>query len=131
MGEMLVYCFAVVLLTGGFLAFFYTPGNQMVAYNGSYTPLRGIPMSVAHNSILHISFEVRGGLLIRQLHHNSAILLVLGVIVWAFLGRFRWALAVLCLALPAVLAGYGPPTISSPAPPWADCPPPGGTACTC
>ncbi|MGN9845289.1 hypothetical protein ACTMTI_44930 [Nonomuraea sp. H19] len=53
-GEMLIYCFVVVLLTGGFLAFFYTPDGQTVSYGGSYEPLRGVPMSAAYDSVLRI-----------------------------------------------------------------------------
>ncbi|MEO3859962.1 hypothetical protein [Acrocarpospora sp. B8E8] len=49
-GEMLVCCFVVVLLTGGFLAFFYTPSSQMVLYDGAYEQLRAVPMSAAYNS---------------------------------------------------------------------------------
>jgi hypothetical protein len=105
-GEMLVYCFVVVLLTGGFLAFFYTPDGHMVAYNGAYEPLWGAPMSAAYNSILEIGFEVRGGLLLRHLHHSSSVLLVTGTVVWVLLGRFRYALAVLGLGVLGGLSGY-------------------------
>ncbi|MEU6741995.1 hypothetical protein [Streptosporangium sandarakinum] len=106
-GEMLVYLFVVLLLTGGFLAFFYAPSNEVASYSGSYEPLRGTPMSDAYASALDISLDVRGGLLIRQLHHTSSILLVLGTILWALLGRFRYALAALGLAALAALSGYG------------------------
>ncbi|MFG1706995.1 hypothetical protein ACFLIM_27755 [Nonomuraea sp. M3C6] len=108
-GEMLIYCFVVVLLTGGFLAFFYAPDGEMVSYDGGYEPLRGVPMSAAYDSVLKISFDVRGGLLIRQLHHSSSVLLVLGTVVWALLGRFRYAPALLGLGLGLLggLAGYG------------------------
>ncbi|MDP9864862.1 MULTISPECIES: hypothetical protein [Streptosporangium] len=106
-GEMLIYCFVVVLLTGGFLAFFYVPSGQTVAYSGSYEPLRGTPMSAAYNSLLNLSFDVRGGLRIRQLHHTSSALLVLGTVLWALLGRFRYALAALGLGVLTGLSGYG------------------------
>ncbi|GAA3786362.1 hypothetical protein GCM10022226_00580 [Sphaerisporangium flaviroseum] len=107
MGEILIYCFLVVLLTGGFLALYYTPDGQMVSYNGAYEPLRGVPMSAAYDSTLKIGYEVRGGLFMRQLHHNSSVLLVLGTVVWAMLGRFRYALAALGLGVLGGLAGYG------------------------
>lgn len=108
-GEMLVYCFVVVLLTGAFLAFFYAPDGGMVAYNGGYEPLRGVSMSAAYDSVLRLSFDVRGGLLIRQLHHSSATLLALGTVIWALLGRFRYVPALLGLGLAMLsgLAGYG------------------------
>jgi hypothetical protein len=104
-GEMLIHCFVIVLLTGGFLAFFYTPGSQTVYYDGGYTPLRGVPMSAAYRSVLEIGFEVRGGLLVRQAHHTSSVLLVLGAVVWTLLGGFRYALALLGLGL-GVLGGF-------------------------
>jgi hypothetical protein len=106
LGEMLVYCFVVVLATGGFLVFFYVPSGEMVAYDGWYEPLRGIQVSAAYDSLLRISMEVRGGLLIRQLHLSSSTLLIVGIVGWAALGRFRYSLAVLAVALIAVLSGY-------------------------
>ncbi|MCC5574601.1 hypothetical protein IMZ11_02975 [Microtetraspora sp. AC03309] len=106
-GEMLLYCFVLALLTGGFLAFFYTPSGEVVAYDGGYEPLHGVPMSAAYESILEINFEARGGLLLRRLHHGLSVLLVLGTVVWALLGRFRYAIVVLGLGVLGVLAGYG------------------------
>ncbi|MFC4119026.1 hypothetical protein [Nonomuraea zeae] len=108
-GDMLIYWFLVVLGTGAFLAFHYTPDNRTVFYDGGYEPLRGVPMSDAYRSALQISFDVPGGLLVRQLHHSSSLLLVLGTAVWAVLGRFRYAPALLGfgLVLLSALAGYG------------------------
>ncbi|MEU8250450.1 hypothetical protein [Nonomuraea sp. NPDC048916] len=107
-GEMLVYCFVVVLVTGAFLTFFYTPSGETVPYSGAYEPLQGIPMSAAYESVLNISFDVRGGQLMRHLHHESSSLLVLGAVVWVLLGRFRYVLALLGLALSlfGALTGY-------------------------
>ncbi|UBU12652.1 hypothetical protein [Nonomuraea gerenzanensis] len=108
-GEMLIYCFVIVLATGAFLAFHYTPDDRQVVYDGSYAPLHGVPMSAAYLSSLEISFDVHGGLLVRQLHHTSSLLLLLGAVVWAMLGHFRYAPAWggLALILVSVLGGYG------------------------
>ena len=108
-GEILIYCFLVVLFTGGFLAFFFTPGDGPVYYNGSYEPLRGILMSEAYDSTLKISLEVRGGLFVRQLHYHSAIVLGSGIVVWVLLGLLRYGLALLGLGLGALagLSGFG------------------------
>ncbi|WP_436761970.1 hypothetical protein [Streptosporangium sp. V21-05] len=103
-GEMLIYCFVIVLLTGGFLAFFHTPGNEIVYYDGSYTPLHGVPMSAAYRSAFEISHEVRGGLLVRQAHHSSSVLLVLGAVVWTLLGGFRYVFALLGLGAVLVVS---------------------------
>ena len=107
-GEMLIYCFVMVLVTGAYLAFFYSPSGDQVAYDGDYAPLRGVMMSEAYDSSLRISFDVRGGLLFRQLHQFSS-LLVVGAVLWAMLGYFRYVLALAGLGLVALgmLGGYG------------------------
>ncbi len=50
-----------------------------VHYEGSYVPLKGIEMSVAMASTLDISFDIRGGLLMRQVHHWAALLFVASI----------------------------------------------------
>ncbi|MGC5015138.1 hypothetical protein ACLQ2R_30620 [Streptosporangium sp. DT93] len=107
LGEMLIYCFVILLLTGGFLAFFYVPNGETVSYTGSYTPLHGVPMSAATDSLLRLSFDMYEFVFVRTLHHTSSVLLVGGTILWALLGRFRYAFAALCLGALAALAGYG------------------------
>src|SRR5215469_3354006 len=72
LGEIALYSFVVLLLTGTFLTFFFQPSMSSVIYHGSYTKLDGIRMSQAYASTLNISFDVRGGLLIRQIHHWAA-----------------------------------------------------------
>lgn len=110
-GEMLICCFVVVLLTGSFLAFVYKPSDQQVHYDGWYAPLHGQPLSAAYDSVLHISTEVPWGLFMRQLHYSSSILFLVGIVVWVLLwtlsSRFRFPLAVLGLGLLGMLAGFG------------------------
>jgi ubiquinol-cytochrome c reductase cytochrome b subunit len=72
LGEIALYSFIILLLTGTFLSFFFVPSMTEVTYHGSYTKLHGISMSEAYASTLRISFDVRGGLLIRQIHHWAA-----------------------------------------------------------
>src|SRR6266571_1403485 len=74
MGEIALYSFIVLILTGTYLSFFFDASMGDVVYNGSYVPLRGVEMSRAYASTLHISFDVRGGLIIRQIHHWAALL---------------------------------------------------------
>ena len=102
--------FVILLLTGTFLTFFFRPSMGEVVYNGSYPPLQGVTMSEAYASTLHISFDVRGGLLMRQMHHWAALLFIAGMMVHMlrvfFTGAFRkprelnWLIGV-----PAVHAG--------------------------
>jgi quinol---cytochrome-c reductase cytochrome b subunit len=93
LGEIALYSFVVLLLTGTFLGLFFDPSAQEVKYDGAYTPLRGVVMSQAYNSALHISFEVRGGLIMRQMHHWAALLFMAAIIVHMlrvfFTGAFR------------------------------------------
>jgi ubiquinol-cytochrome c reductase cytochrome b subunit len=93
LGEIAMYSFVIIILTGVFLSFFFRPSMGDVVYNGSYLPLRGDRMSEAYESTLHISFDVRGGLLMRQIHHWATILFLAAIVVHMlrnfFTGAFR------------------------------------------
>ncbi|MGP3956797.1 cytochrome bc1 complex cytochrome b subunit [Nonomuraea sp. 3N208] len=109
LGEIALYSFVVVLLTGVFLTFFYKPAMQEVVYNGAYVPLRGVRMSAAYASTLEISFEVRGGLLMRQMHHWATLVFLAAIVAHLlrnfFTGAFRkprdlnWLIGVLLFVL--------------------------------
>jgi ubiquinol-cytochrome c reductase cytochrome b subunit len=121
LGEIALYSFIILLLTGVFLTFFFDPSVKVVTYNGSYVPLKGVDMTQAYASTLHISFDVRGGLLMRQIHHWAALLFVAAIGVHMcrifFTGAFRkpreinWTIGVglLTLALLEGFAGYSLP----------------------
>ena len=93
LGEIALYSFIVLLLTGTFLALFFDPSMSEVKYNGSYAPLRGIEMTKAYETSLNLSFDVRGGLVMRQMHHWAALLFMASIIVHMFrvffTGAFR------------------------------------------
>ncbi|WP_432012358.1 cytochrome bc complex cytochrome b subunit [Streptomyces sp. HD1123-B1] len=80
-GEIALYTFIIIILTGVYLTMFFEPSMNEVVYHGRYTPLQGIRMSAAYESTLDISFDVRGGLLLRQLHHWAAILFIASMLV--------------------------------------------------
>src|SRR5581483_9299541 len=61
--------FLVLVATGVFLMVYFDPSMARVTYEGSYTRLQGVQVSKAYASMLHISFDVRGGLLMRQVHN--------------------------------------------------------------
>src|SRR4051794_25689815 len=69
LGEIALWSFVVLLITGVLLTMWFKPSMAEVTYQGSYDQLRGVPVSEAYASTLHISFDVRGGLLLRQIHH--------------------------------------------------------------
>jgi len=79
LGEIALYSFVVLLLTGTFLTLWFKPSMMEVVYDGSYTKLNGVHMSEAYASTLHITFDVRGGLLMRQMHHWAAILFMAAI----------------------------------------------------
>ncbi|MEU4095115.1 cytochrome bc complex cytochrome b subunit [Streptomyces sp. NPDC026673] len=93
LGEIALYSFIIIILTGVYLTLFFHPAMNEVVYDGSYAPLQGIKMSEAYASTLHISFDVRGGLLVRQIHHWAAIVFVAAMLVHMmrvfFTGAFR------------------------------------------
>jgi ubiquinol-cytochrome c reductase cytochrome b subunit len=72
LGEIALYSFIILILTGIFLTLFFSPSMTQVIYHGSYTKLNGVRMSEAYASTLNLSFDVRGGLLMRQIHHWAA-----------------------------------------------------------
>jgi len=115
LGEIAMYSFIVLLLTGVYLTLFFDPSMQDVTYNGVYQPLRGVEMSKAFASSLDISFEVRGGLFVRQVHHWAALMFAASIMVHLarvfFTGAFRrpreanWVIGSLLLIL-AMFEGF-------------------------
>lgn len=93
LGEIALFCFIVLVLTGTYLTFFFEPSSREVLYHGQYQPLQDVEMSAAFASALHISFEVRAGLVMRQMHHWAALLFVAAMSVHLmrvfFTGAFR------------------------------------------
>ncbi|HWG61680.1 MAG TPA: ubiquinol-cytochrome c reductase cytochrome b subunit [Streptosporangiaceae bacterium] len=80
LGEIALYSFIILLLTGTFLTFFFKPSMTSEIYHGTYTHLNGVRMSEAYASTLNISFDVRGGLLMRQIHHWAADLFMAAIL---------------------------------------------------
>jgi ubiquinol-cytochrome c reductase cytochrome b subunit len=81
LGEIALWSFVVLLLSGVFLTLWFTPSMGEVHYEGSYDQLRGVEMSEAMASALDISFDVRGGLLMRQMHHWAAMLFIASMMI--------------------------------------------------
>ncbi|MFE3441944.1 cytochrome bc complex cytochrome b subunit [Nocardia sp. NPDC059180] len=115
LGEIALYCFIILLLSGVYLTLFFDPSMAHVIYDGAYQPLRGVGMSRAYETALNISFEVRGGLFVRQVHHWAALLFAASIIVHLlrifFTGAFRkpreanWVIGSLLLIL-AMFEGF-------------------------
>ncbi|MGO3088326.1 MAG: cytochrome bc1 complex cytochrome b subunit [Galactobacter sp.] len=114
-GEVALYSFIILLMTGTFLTFFFDPSMAETHYEGSYIPLRGVEMSMAYQSSLDISFDVRGGLFMRQVHHWAALLFMAAMAVHMcrifFTGAFRrprelnWVVGCLLIFI-GIFAGF-------------------------
>jgi ubiquinol-cytochrome c reductase cytochrome b subunit len=121
LGEVAMYSMIICLLTGVFLTFWFVPSAGQVPYAGTYVPLQGVVMSEAYSSTLNISFDIRGGLLIRQIHHWAALMFCVAVTVHMmrvfFTGAFRkpreinWVIGTILsmLAIVEGFAGYSLP----------------------
>ncbi|WP_438818539.1 cytochrome bc1 complex cytochrome b subunit [Streptomyces brasiliscabiei] len=121
LGEICLYSFLVLILTGVWLTLFFEPSGVQVEYHGTYEQLNGVLMTRAYESTLEISFDVRGGLLIRQIHHWAALVFVAGMLIHMmrvfFTGAFRkprevnWAFGwtLLFLGIITGLTGYSLP----------------------
>src|SRR4051812_34109028 len=121
LGEIALYSFIILLLSGTYLTFFFDASMREVVYEGSYAPLRGVDVSAAYDSALRLSFDVRGGLFMRQLHHWAALLFVASIVVHLlrifFTGAFRrpresnWLIGVVMLVLALLMGvtGYSLP----------------------
>ena len=115
LGEVALYSFVILMITGTFLTFWFVPSQGETIYNGQYVPMQGIQMSEAYASAIDISFDIRGGLLIRQLHHWAALLFIVSIMMHMFrvffTGAFRkpreinWVIGTLLFML-AIIEGF-------------------------
>ncbi|WP_263118815.1 ubiquinol-cytochrome c reductase cytochrome b subunit [Cellulomonas sp. RIT-PI-Y] len=121
LGEIALYSFVVLLISGTFLTMFFVPSMTEVHYEGPWEAMQGVQMSEAFASTLHLSFEVRGGLLMRQIHHWAALIFMASIVTHMmrvfFTGAFRkpreinWVVGftLMILGLLAGFSGYSLP----------------------
>ncbi|GAA3769212.1 cytochrome bc complex cytochrome b subunit [Microbacterium kribbense] len=121
LGEIALWSFVAVLLSGTFLTFFFQASMTPTLYAGAFVPMRGVEMSAALDSTLRLSFDIRGGLLVRQIHHWAALVFIAGIGVHMlrvfFTGAFRkprelnWVIGFILfvLALGEGFTGYSLP----------------------
>jgi len=118
LGEAALYCFVLLVATGIYLTFFFDDSRSTTVYHGTYKPLDGQTMSRAYESVVHLSWDVKAGLLMRQTHHWAAnvfvALIVLHLLRVFFTGAFRkprdstylLGIGMLAIALIEGYAGY-------------------------
>ena len=115
LGEVALYSFVVLVVTGIFLTLYYTPSSHQVTYVGVYAPLDGAQMSEAYRSVLNLSTVVPAGLLMRQTHHWAADIFIASIVLHLirifFTGAYRkprdvnWMIGLTMLTL-AILEGF-------------------------
>ena len=121
LGEIALFSFVVLLISGVFLTAFFVPSMNETTYTGPWAAMQGVQMSEAFASTLRLSFEVRGGLLMRQIHHWAALLFMASIVTHMmrvfFTGAFRkpreinWVVGftLMILGLAAGFTGYSLP----------------------
>ncbi|NNH08497.1 cytochrome bc complex cytochrome b subunit [Cellulomonas fimi] len=121
LGEIALYSFVTLLISGVFLTLFFVPSMGETHYEGPWASMNGVEMSEAFASTLRLSFEVRGGLLMRQIHHWAALIFMAAIVTHMmrvfFTGAFRkpreinWLVGfvLLILGLAAGFSGYSLP----------------------
>ncbi|KQY47797.1 cytochrome bc complex cytochrome b subunit [Cellulomonas sp. Root137] len=121
LGEIALFSFITILISGVFLTLFFVPSMNEVHYEGPWAAMNGVEMSEAFASTLRLSFEVRGGLLMRQIHHWAALIFMAAIVTHMmrvfFTGAFRkprevnWVVGflLLILGLAAGFSGYSLP----------------------
>lgn len=76
LGHATLSCFLVLIVTGIFLTFFYAPSTEPTIYTGSAALYQGRELPAAYESIVRLTHDVPGGLLVRRLHRAAAMLLI-------------------------------------------------------
>ena len=109
LGEVAVYSFVYLVLSGIFLTFFFEGGDAKVTYHGSFAAMHGSRVSEAYASVVRLSWDVRFGLVVRQSHHWAALIFCAVIVVHMarvfFTGGFRkprelnWMIGVVLMLL--------------------------------
>lgn len=115
LGEIALYAFIILVITGAYLAMFFNGSSAQIVYNGSYHALDGVKMTAAYSSAIQLSFDVPAGLLVRQMHHWAALIFLVAILAHAarifFTGAYRrpreinWIIGLTLLIL-AIVNGY-------------------------
>lgn len=115
LGEVAIFSFVIVVLSGIFLGTFYEPSSADVAYQGAVSQFQGEQMPAAFVSVLNITYGIPFGMFVRRIHHWGAHLFIaslgLHMLRVFFTGAYRnpreinWVVGSL-LAILAMLASY-------------------------
>jgi ubiquinol-cytochrome c reductase cytochrome b subunit len=121
LGEVALFSFVILVLTGIFLTMFYRPSVTLVTYTGSYELFADRPLPAAFESIVRLSHDIPGGLLFRRLHRGASHLFIAATVLHLLrillTGAFRRprevnyhvGIVLLLLAFAAGFTGYSLP----------------------
>ncbi|MBS3761171.1 MAG: cytochrome bc complex cytochrome b subunit [Halodesulfurarchaeum sp.] len=121
LGEVALFSFVTIVLTGIFLGVFYEPSTADVLYQGVVDQFQGEELPASFVSVLHITYGVPFGMFIRRLHHWGAHLFIASIALHMmrvfFTGAYRnpreinWVVGMLLavLAMGASYTGYALP----------------------
>lgn len=115
LGEVALFTFFLLVMTGIFLGFFFEPSTTEVTYDGSVAQYQDQELPAAFASVLYITYDIPFGMFLRRLHHWAAHFFVasigLHMLRVFFSGAYRnprepnWVVGGL-LALLAIFAAY-------------------------
>ena len=115
LGEVALFCFLLLVLTGVFLGFFFEPSTSQVEYQGSVVAYQNEEVPESFASVLHITYDVPYGMFLRRMHHWAAHLFVASIALHMlrvfFTGAYRnprepnWVVGTVLMGL-AVFAAY-------------------------
>lgn len=118
LGELALFSFATLVITGVFLALFYIPSTSKVIYDGALLNYRGKSLPEAFASVIYITYDLPMGMLIRQVHHWAANIFIASISLHMlrvlFTGAYRkprevnWIIGIVLinLAIVSAFSGY-------------------------
>ncbi|WP_341251622.1 cytochrome b [Euzebya pacifica] len=80
LGEVAMISFAVLVLTGIFLTLFFRPAVDPVVYTGANEFFADVELPAAFESVVRLSTDVPGGLLMRRIHRAASHLFIASMI---------------------------------------------------
>ncbi|MFB6073892.1 MAG: cytochrome bc complex cytochrome b subunit [Haloarculaceae archaeon] len=84
LGEIALFTFVILALSGTFLGMLYSPAAAKTTYDGLLTSYVGQQVPGAFASVLHITYDTPGGMFVRMLHHWAAYIFIAAIALHMF-----------------------------------------------
>jgi ubiquinol-cytochrome c reductase cytochrome b subunit len=79
LGEVAMFTFGILVVTGIFLTAFYRPSVEPVTYVGTAELFQGRELPAAFESVTRLSHDIPGGLFIRRVHRAAATVFITAI----------------------------------------------------